>query len=124
MTQELMRALQQIVQAKGPIQYEHGTGEFKFQSHPDYPIREQAHTTGLAYMWKPEDAAMLIHALKLDIRARACTVDSYEYKSGLIEVTITSPEPFKAQMHSVTEMHKDEGTAHALAWLSAFGGKE
>lgn len=74
--------------------------------------------------WDAYDNAVLIAALKADIRARACTVDSYEYKSGLIEVTITSPEPFKAQMHSVTEMHKDEGTAHALAWLSAFGGEE
>lgn len=66
------------------------------------------------------DAAIIIHVLKADVRARGCTIDSYEYKHGSIEVTITSTKKFRNKSYSVTETHKDERVATALAWLAAF----
>lgn len=116
MSRELEAALKAIAGNGGPIHLSEVGVTITMRGSREY-------IAGIQH-WDAHDNAVLIAALKADIRHRDCTVDSYEYKSGLIEVTITSPEPFKAQMHSVTEMHKDEGTAHALAWLSAFGGGE
>src|SRR5690625_6122570 len=111
MSTDLTKLIDRIADAGGPS---------TLRDHDEWKAHLKGRE-GLAVLWTPEELrpgtsaeALLIHALKLDARARGFRLDVIGDKDRHSVYLYSDGHPFASAVHD------DEATAWCLAWLAAF----